>query len=70
MKLHLIKSDSLLNEMVDRISDQLQDPEPQFDSLLSFLTRSELDELQATLLDVYRKRKERMEVNGIFGRTD
>ena len=45
MKLNLIKTEELLKEIIDRGSDQLLDPEPQYDSILSFLTRDEIETL-------------------------
>jgi len=45
VKLNLIKTEELLKEIIDRGSDQLLDPEPQYDSILSFLTRDEIETL-------------------------
>ena len=45
MKLNLIKTEELLKEIIDRGGDQLLDPEPQYDSILSFLTRDEIETL-------------------------
>ena len=43
MSLTNIKTEALLSEIIDRASDQLADPEPMYDGILSFLTESELD---------------------------
>jgi hypothetical protein len=43
MSLRDIKTEALLTEIINRSSDQLMDPEPQYDGILSFLTESELD---------------------------
>jgi len=45
VKLNLIKTEELLKEIIDRGGDQLLDPEPQYDSILSFLTRDEIETL-------------------------
>jgi hypothetical protein len=48
--LDIIKTEDLLDELAKRCSDQLLDPEPQYDGVLSFLNREELDELQNELI--------------------
>ena len=53
MSLRDIKTESMVKELIDRISDQLRDPEPQYDGVLSFLSEIDLenvmDELQVLL---------------------
>jgi hypothetical protein len=60
MKLHNIKSEALVQELLDRCGDQMGDPEPQFDDILSFLTVDEIDWLMGELSTVIHKRKERV----------
>jgi len=48
--LGIIKSEDLMNELTARIEDQLHDPEPQYDGVLSFLSRDELDTLCSELM--------------------
>ena len=43
MRLQDIKTEALVQELINRISDQLQDPEPQYDGILSYLDKEELD---------------------------
>ena len=43
MRLQDIKTEVLVQELINRISDQLQDPEPQYDGILSYLDKEELD---------------------------
>jgi len=55
MSLHQIKTEALIVELIDRCSDQLLDPEPMYDGILSFVAREDLenvmDELQYLLRD-------------------
>ena len=60
MTLTLIKTESLIKELLNRCSDQLHDPEPQFDSVLSFLTQDEIDDLIGSLGDTLSKQKLRV----------
>ena len=59
MNMNLIKSDSLINELIERCGDQLHDPEPQFDGVLSFLTRKEIEDFMDNLHEVLMLRKEK-----------
>ena len=43
MRLQDIKTEALVQELINRISDQLQDPEPQYDGILSHLDSEELE---------------------------
>jgi hypothetical protein len=54
-----IKSEVLIKELLDRCGDQLGDPEPQFDDVLSFMTKDEIDWLFGELSTALDKRKER-----------
>jgi hypothetical protein len=60
MKLHNIKSEALVRELLDRCGDQMGDPEPQFDDVLSFLTVDEIDWLMGELSSALSKRKQRL----------
>lgn len=54
-----IKTESLMEELLNRCGDQLGDPEPQYDGILSFLTNDELDWLMGELSEGLTKSKER-----------
>ena len=56
-----IKTEVLLNEIIDRCGDQLGDPEPQYDGILSFLTESELDWLMGECAEAIKRAEERTE---------
>ena len=60
MKLHNIKSEALIKELLDRCGDQLGDPEPQFDDVLTFLTPDEIDWMIGELSSALSKRTERI----------
>lgn len=60
MKLTNIKTEALMQEIIDRCSDQLADPEPQFDDVLTFLSAAELDWVMGELSDSLAKRKVRV----------
>jgi hypothetical protein len=62
MNLHIVKSEELIKELLDRCGDQMADPEPQFDSVLSFMTKDEIDWLMGELHNALDKRKERLSV--------
>jgi hypothetical protein len=49
--LKLIKTEEIIKEIVDRIGDQLADPEPQYDEVFSHLEPDELDFLLGEILD-------------------
>ena len=57
--LSLIKTSILMQELINRISDQLSDPEPQFDGVLSFLTEDELDWFMGELTENLDRRDKR-----------
>ena len=57
MTLTLIKTESIIEELLKRCEDQLHDPEPQFDSVLSFLTQGEIDDLIGSLGDTLSKQE-------------
>jgi hypothetical protein len=59
MKLNVVRSDELFKEIVDRIGDQLADPEPQYDEVFSHLEPDELDWLLGEILDRWSLAKER-----------
>ena len=61
MKINEIKTEALLQEIINRCMDQQQDPEPQYDGILSFLTESELDWLQGECCSAIDKAIERTE---------
>lgn len=46
-----IKTASLIQELIDRITDQLDNPEPEFDDVLSFLTKDEMDWFMGELIE-------------------
>lgn len=54
-----VKTESLMEELLNRCGDQLGDPEPQYDGILSFLTNDELDWLMGELSEGLTKSKER-----------
>jgi hypothetical protein len=62
MKLNVVRSDELIKEIVDRISDQMSDPEPQYDEVFSHLESDELDWLLGEILDRWSLAKERRKV--------
>jgi hypothetical protein len=62
MKLNVVKTEELIKEIMDRCSDQLEDPEPQFDDVLSFLTVAEIDWFMGELSESMNRRKERHHV--------
>ena len=62
MKLHNIKSEALIKELLDRCGDQMGDPEPQFDDVLSFLSVDEIDWLMGELSQALSRRKERVNI--------
>jgi hypothetical protein len=60
MNIHIIKSEVLIKELIDRCSDQMADPEPQFDDVLSFMYKEQIDKLiheLSTALDQRKLRK-------------
>ena len=59
MSLRDIKTEALIKELIDRCGDQLHDPEPQFDGVLSFLTRKEIEDFMDNLHEVLMLRKEK-----------
>jgi hypothetical protein len=59
MKLNVVRSDELIKEIVDRISDQMSDPEPQYDEVFSHLESDELDWLLGEILDRWSLAKQR-----------
>ena len=58
--IHSIKSEWLIKELLDRCGDQMADPEPKFDDVLSFLTPDEIDWLMGELSAALSKQKERV----------
>ena len=57
MSLHQIKTEALIVELIDRCSDQLLDPEPMYDGILSFVAREELEAIMDELQDLLRDRR-------------
>ena len=57
MSLHQIKTEALVVELIERCSDQLLDPEPTYDGILSFVSREELETVVDELRDLLRDRK-------------
>jgi len=57
MSLHQIKTEALIVELIDRCSDQLLDPEPMYDGILSFVAREELETVMDELRDLLRDRR-------------
>ena len=43
MSLRNIKTEALVQELIDRCSDQILDPEPMYDGILSHLDKEELE---------------------------
>jgi hypothetical protein len=60
MNIHIIKSEVLIKELIDRCGDQMGDPEPQFDDVLSFLSKDEIDWLMGELSSALSKREDRI----------
>lgn len=60
MSLRNIKTESMVKELIDRMADQILDPEPQYDGILSFLDQQQLetamDELQLLLPETNKLR--------------
>ena len=52
MSLRDIKTEALIDELVNRCSDQLMDPEPMYDGILSYASREELTTLMDELCGV------------------
>jgi len=52
MSLSNIKTEALIDELVNRCSDQLMDPEPMYDGILSYVSREELTTLMDELCEV------------------
>jgi len=61
MNLRDIKTEALLTELIERCGDQLGDPEPMYDGILSFLTESELDWLMGECSEAMKRAEERTE---------
>jgi hypothetical protein len=59
MNIHIVKTDELLKEIIDRISDQLSDPEPQYDEVFSHLEPAELDWFMGEILERWQQAKHR-----------
>lgn len=59
MSLSNIKTEALLTEIINRSSDQLGDPEPQYDGILSFLSDEELDWLMGECSEAITNAQER-----------
>jgi hypothetical protein len=59
MNIHSIKTDVMFKEIIDRIGDQLADPEPQYDEVFSHLEPDELDWLLGEILDRWSLAKQR-----------
>ena len=61
MSLSNIKTEALAQELIDRMSDQILDPEPMYDGILSFLDQKQLedamDELQVLLPETTKLRQ-------------
>lgn len=57
MSLHQIKTEALIVELIDRCSDQLLDPEPMYDGILSFVAREDLENVMDELQDLLRDRR-------------
>lgn len=57
MSLHQIKTEALIVELIDRCSDQLLDPEPMYDGILSFVAREDLENVMDELHDLLRDRR-------------
>jgi hypothetical protein len=51
-----IKTELLIQELVNRCSDQLFDPEPQYDGILSFASREDLETIMDELVYVLGRR--------------
>ncbi len=49
MSLHNVSTAIILMELRNRVSDQLDDPEPQYDLVLSNSSRRELRELETSM---------------------
>jgi hypothetical protein len=59
MNIHIVKTDELFKEIIDRIGDQLSDPEPQYDEVFSHLEAEELDWLLGEVLEKWQYAKQR-----------
>ena len=53
MSLSNIKTEALVQELIDRMADQILDPEPMYDGILSYIEKQDLestmDDLQGLL---------------------
>ena len=52
MSLRNTKTEALIDELINRCSDQLMDPEPMYDGILSYTSREELTTLMDELCGV------------------
>jgi len=55
--INLIKTEELLQELVNRCSEQLTEADPKYDGILSFFTPEELDQLMGELLSAASRAK-------------
>lgn len=45
MQLHTLNTETIVKEIIDRIGDQLHDPEPMYDSVFTRFSAEELEDL-------------------------
>jgi hypothetical protein len=62
MDLRYIKTSELINELMNRIGDQLHDPEPVYDELFSHLDENELDWMMGELIEKSQVANERRRI--------
>jgi len=62
--INLIKTEELLQELVNRCSEQLTEADPKYDGILSFFTPEELDQLMSELLSSLRAKRVAVRVSG------
>ena len=55
MSLSNIKTEALIIELIDRMADQILDPEPMYDGILSFVAREDLENVMDELGDLLRR---------------
>lgn len=61
MKLDMIKTSVLVNELVNRIGIQLNETDTDVDDVLSFLSENELDWLRGELMETTIKVRDRID---------
>ena len=57
MSLRDIKTEALIVELIERCSDQLLDPEPMYDGVLSYVSREDLENVMDELQNIMPSRR-------------